>query len=99
MLIEKPRNCLFTLYNGSSDFMDFGTLLVGFVLNFFVVLQAFSFVVNMCDFSQDKCKIRTIVSSVACRLTGSKAGDNLVFMQTSLLLLCKSSFSCANQLA
>ena len=33
----------------------------------------------------------TVVGLVTCPLNGSEAGVDLVFIQTSLLLLCKSS--------
>ena len=38
----------------------------------------------------------TVVCSVTWPLNGSEAGDDLVLIQTSLLLLCKSSCSDAN---
>ena len=38
----------------------------------------------------------TVVGLVTCPLNGSEAGVDLVLIQTSLLLLCKSSFSYAN---
>ena len=38
----------------------------------------------------------TVVGLVTWPLNGSEAGGDLVFMQTSLLLLCKSSCSYAN---
>ena len=38
----------------------------------------------------------TVVFSVTWPLNGSKAGTDLVLIQTSLLLLCKSSRSNAN---
>ena len=38
----------------------------------------------------------TVVGKVTWRLTGSEAGVDLVLIQTSLLLLCKSSCSHAN---
>ena len=38
----------------------------------------------------------TVVDLVTWPLNGSEAGVDLVLIQTSLLLLCKSSFSYAN---
>ena len=38
----------------------------------------------------------TVVDKVTCPLNGSEAGVDLVLIQTSLLLLCKSSCSHAN---
>ena len=38
----------------------------------------------------------TVVGLVTWPLNGSEAGGDLVLIQTSLLLLCKSSFSYAN---
>ena len=38
----------------------------------------------------------TVVCSVTWALNGSEAGGDLVLIQTSLLLLCKSSGSYAN---
>ena len=38
----------------------------------------------------------TVVGVVTWPLNGSEAGGDLVLIQTSLLLLCKSSFSYAN---
>ena len=38
----------------------------------------------------------TVVSLVTWPLNGSEAGDDLVLIQTSLFLLCKSSCSYAN---
>jgi len=38
----------------------------------------------------------TVVCSVTWPLNGSEAGDDLVLIQTLLLLLCKSSCSYAN---
>ena len=40
----------------------------------------------------------TVVGLVPWSLDGSEAGVDLVLIQTSLLLLCKSSCSYANQL-
>ena len=41
----------------------------------------------------------TVVSLATWPLNGSEAGGDLVLIQTSLLLLCKSTWSYANQLA
>ena len=38
----------------------------------------------------------TVVCSVTCTLNGNETGGDLVLIQTSLLLLCKSSCSYAN---
>ena len=38
----------------------------------------------------------TVICLVTWPLDGSEAGDDLVLIETSLFLLCKSSFSYAN---
>ena len=49
-----------------------------------------------CYFASEKIDHFTVVGKVTWPLTGSEAGVDLVLIQTSLLLLCKSSCSHAN---
>ena len=55
---------------------------------------------NTCNLQNQKFDMQiknlTIACLVAWPLNGSEGGGDLVLIQTSLLLLCKSSFSYAN---
>ena len=53
---------------------------------------------SICFFTITNCQIDhfTVLGLVTWPLNGSEAGVDLVLIKTSLLLLCKSSCSCAN---